>query len=80
MLGLGLSECGRRAVSLGSMSFAFEDGALSALSFADVEVVRGIQCLIRDPDWATLPHDEVSEEQDVRDGEAQESSQQMAHD
>lgn len=44
----------RRVLRAGALSLTYEGGALRHLRLGEVEILRGIACLIRDPDWGTL--------------------------
>jgi len=48
-------------VVVGDMAFILADGALAALTWRGVEVVRGIICLVRDEDWGTYLAQDVVE-------------------
>ncbi|GHB13613.1 hypothetical protein [Salinicola rhizosphaerae] len=51
--GTAITEPALRQVRLGDVSFAWQSGALRWLTVGDVEVVRGIAAVLRDPQWGT---------------------------
>src|SRR5436189_4964878 len=42
-----------RQFSAGKLTLAFSEGTVRHLSWHGIEVIRGIACPIRDPNWAT---------------------------
>ncbi|NRB54663.1 MAG: hypothetical protein HRU39_01590 [Salinicola sp.] len=40
-------------IQLGALSFAWQSGALRWLRIGDIEIVRGIAAVLRDPQWGT---------------------------
>lgn len=45
----------REQVGVGPMGFVLSGGNLASVTWHGVEVVRGINCLVRDEDWGTPP-------------------------
>ncbi len=49
-------------IGSGALTTEISEGALLRVCFGGVEVVRGIDCLVRDADWGTAPRRVLSEE------------------
>jgi hypothetical protein len=47
-------------VTVGNWSFMLIGGAVRVICWRGVEVVRGVDCPLRDPSWATLVPDDVT--------------------
>ncbi|MFV2093084.1 MAG: hypothetical protein ACC634_08365, partial [Hyphomicrobiales bacterium] len=54
-------EAPPRDISVGNFQFAIVEGALRGISYGGVEIVRGLDCPIRDQNWGTLPQTGISE-------------------
>lgn len=55
----------RETVRVGALGLTLSGGHLTALTWHDVEVVRGINCLVRDVDWGTYLPEAVEETRSV---------------
>lgn len=62
IFGLAEPEPAPREVAAGDFSFTIADGALRGISFCGTEIVRAIDCPIRDPNWGTCSQTGVREE------------------
>jgi len=51
----------REHVGVGKLALALSGGNLASVTWHGVEVVRGINCLVRDQDWGTYPPQNVAE-------------------
>ncbi|WP_162619584.1 hypothetical protein [Salinicola peritrichatus] len=52
--GTATVEPALQPIALGELSFAWQAGALRWLRYGDVELVRGIAAVLRDPQWGTF--------------------------
>ncbi|EWY41028.1 hypothetical protein N825_30540 [Skermanella stibiiresistens SB22] len=55
LYGTGIPPATPRVLRAGALSAELEDGALRAIRWHGIEILRGVNYLVRDPGWGTLP-------------------------
>lgn len=61
IFGLAGPEPAPRDITAGDFSFTIADGAVRGIRFCGIEIVRGIDCPIRDQNWGTFSQTDVEE-------------------
>ena len=69
LYGTAAPDAAARRFAIGPLAFDLVGGNLRAIRFGGIEVVRGIQYLVRDRDWGTLTPDISDLQVDEKDGE-----------